>query len=94
MRTGEGCIGACRLGYENTKENNKQFSNGADKHRETTLGTSSNQEDTKETKDTNATVKGFINVTQSELLIKFRSTFLNIDDDIIKELAVDFMGVF
>lgn len=71
----------------------KTFSNGSDDEKTTTTGVQAEKNAKTDSVSKHRTIKATI-VSQSELLMKFRQTFLNIDDMIIKELAEDFMGIF
>lgn len=71
----------------------KTFSNSSDDEKTTTTGVQAEKNAKNDSVSKHRTIKATI-VSQSELLMKFRQTFLNIDDMIIKELAEDFMGIF
>lgn len=76
---------------EDTTE--KRFSNGSENEKTARVdGTTSNEEENTKT-GTTVTHKGF-NISQSELLLKYRDTFINVDNEIIQALAVNFMGIF
>lgn len=69
------------------------FSNGSQQDRSSQ--TAATNETDKETEGTSRTVvhKGY-SISQSELLLIYRRTFINIDQMIIRELAENFMGIF
>lgn len=81
---------------EDTKSNQigEHFDNGSSNE---TTSTASSQDEKAKQSDTEKTAQkaqGFINVSQSDLLTAFRSTFLNIDRLVIEELRDCFMEVF
>lgn len=78
---------------EQTTGTEHSFSNGSTQNNLTSVGGESETQSDKEGKQGKATMKGFV-VSQSQLLKEYRSTFLNIDAQIIEELGNNFMGVF
>lgn len=95
-----------KAGHENTSENRtettkgrdirsgEQFSEGTTDNRAT--DTTANVTDTTtDRKQSGTTIsKGNVNITRSELVRKYRDLYINIDMEIIRELASNFMGVF
>lgn len=83
---------------DNTKDitttgEEKGFSNGSEQNTQTNIGYTGENTQEKEKEGKTSKTKGFT-VSQSDLLIAFRNTFINIDEMIIKDLAKCFMGIF
>lgn len=77
-----------------TKATNDGFENGSSS--QDTSKAKQTLEDESQTTDEgkHEIISGFMNMTPSQLLQGFRETFLNIDEQIIKELQYNFMEVF
>lgn len=70
-----------------------ELESGSEWNKENIIGMDSRQTDEHIGESTKTTVKG-LTMSQSELLLKYRETFLNIDREIITQLADCFMGIF
>lgn len=84
---------------DNTQHNTSdvlshEFNQGEENSGENIVTGGSSEETTEGTHKNKRTVKGNIGQTKTDLLIKYRQSLLNIDEQIIKDLAVNFMGVF
>lgn len=78
---------------DTTSSTEKQFENGSTQ--DNGSSTSAGDENKVENEDIkHKVVKQGFTVSQSELLREWRKTFINIDEKIIRELGVNFMGVF
>lgn len=76
-----------------SKEQQDDTALKTDRSRQSDMSVTERDEKEKEEQDHSVINKGFT-VSQSVLLNEYRKTFLNIDAEIIEELAVNFMGVF
>lgn len=86
------------VGTKNTNAAAKETQNTqtAENAQESSAQNANANENTSRTTDRGLTdmTSGFMNISASELLMKFRNTFLNIDAMIIEELRENFMEVF
>lgn len=76
-----------------SKSKEHDFSNGSEETKLNQLSYLDEKENENEGVDRKTGIKGFT-VSQSELLLAYRETFINVDQMIIKELVENFMGIF
>lgn len=72
----------------------EQFTEGTTDNRSTDTSASVTDTATDTTQKTVSVTKGNINISRSELVRKYRELYINIDLEIIRALANNFMGVF
>lgn len=100
VKTTDGVIGS-KDRTQDTKENEDvttrdethEFSNGSNQDNDSETSYADEKQHEEQDQQRKRTVKEYT-VSQSELLEAYRKTFLNIDEMIIKQLSVNFMGIF
>ena len=75
-------------GKVQASNNSKNITAGEEKNNENEL------KNYRENEDENENEKGFTGITESEMLLKYRETFVNIDKMLIEELEPLFMQIF
>lgn len=82
------------VSHVDDKKDTVNFSEGTtdNKSVDISANTADSTEDSKENVTT--ITKGNVNITRSELIRKYRENYINIDAEIIKALANNFMGIF
>lgn len=79
---------------QNTVTNTDNFEQSKDDRNESRGKQSETSERSTNDKGENTLVNGFSNITESELIMAFRKTFINVDEQIIDALSTNFMEVF
>lgn len=71
-----------------------EFNQGSENSGENITNAGTSEESHEGTKTNKRIIKGNIGQSKTDLLMKYRQSLINIDAQIIKDIAVNFMGVF